>query len=175
MRSTPLVLSALLLSLLAGASAASAQQVPSSSPPASAPASNTAQEPSDLTTLKLSTRLRILEHARGRQIHSFQFPNRRRQQEGNPVTTNLTKDDFTILDDKHKKEIYSFDGPNGVPRRTSTLRFVVRDMLSGKMGTAELPRTVADATPLATSPMPEAKPRLGSSDAPAAAKPNPGN
>ena len=62
-----------------------------------------------------------------------------------------------------------------VPCRTSTLRFVVRDMLSGKMGTAELPRTVADATPLATSPMPEAKPRLGSSDAPAAAKPNPGN
>ena len=46
-----------------------------------------------------------------------------------------------------------------VPRRTSTLRFVVRDMSFGKMGAFDMPRKMADATPIAAGPMPVPQPK----------------
>lgn len=55
-----------------------------------------------LPTLKISTKLRVLDVTVV-------------DKHGNPVTTGLSKKDFTITDNKTKKDILSFEAPNATP------------------------------------------------------------
>ena len=73
-----------------------------------------AQDVQDLSlpTLKVSTKLRVLD------VTVI-------DKKGNPVTSGLGKDDFTIVDDRIKKEIFSFDGPSGAPGVTTLPTSVV--------------------------------------------------